>query len=122
MPTSSPHLPLLLLLLLSAAAPIRATLPEKPAPISSSSILIALLDSQDYTELSELVEKALLLHTLEEALTKHNLTIFAQKNDALERHLDRNSSASSSNPATSSPPDSFSPFCPVSSITETGLH
>ncbi|KAL2227603.1 UNVERIFIED_CONTAM: Fasciclin-like arabinogalactan protein 17 [Sesamum indicum] len=88
MPTSSPHLPLLLLLLLSTAAPIRATLPEKPAlPISSNSILIALLESH-YTELSELVEKALLLHTLEAALTRHNLTIFAPKNDALELHLD----------------------------------
>ncbi|XP_055818934.1 fasciclin-like arabinogalactan protein 17 [Solanum dulcamara] len=68
-----------------------ATLQEKtqmPAPqINSNSVLVALLDSH-YTELSELVEKALLLQTLEEAVTKHNITIFAPRNEALERDLD----------------------------------
>ncbi|KAJ8534079.1 hypothetical protein K7X08_007403 [Anisodus acutangulus] len=55
--------------------------------INSNSILVALLDSH-YTELSELVEKALLLQTLEEAVSKHNITIFAPRNEALERDLD----------------------------------
>ncbi|KAJ8574162.1 hypothetical protein K7X08_025967 [Anisodus acutangulus] len=68
-----------------------ATLQEKPSTtspqINSNSVLVALLDSH-YTELSELVEKALLLQTLEEAVTKHNITIFAPKNEALERDLD----------------------------------
>ncbi|PHT71194.1 Fasciclin-like arabinogalactan protein 17 [Capsicum annuum] len=57
------------------------------AAVNSNSILVALLDSH-YTELSELVEKALLLQTLEEAVSKHNITIFAPKNEALERDLD----------------------------------
>ncbi|KAI3458751.1 hypothetical protein Pfo_015414 [Paulownia fortunei] len=86
MAANSLHLAFLLLLL-STATHLRAALPEKTAPISSNSILIALLDSH-YTELSELVEKALLLQTLEEAVIKHNLTIFAPKNEALERDLD----------------------------------
>lgn len=71
-----------------------ATFQENPkSPVSagpqinSNSILVALLDSH-YTELSELVEKALLLQTLEEAVSKHNITIFAPKNEALERDLD----------------------------------
>ncbi|OWM73602.1 hypothetical protein CDL15_Pgr026701 [Punica granatum] len=55
--------------------------------INSNSILVALLDSH-YTELAELVEKALLLQTLEEAVGRHNITIFAPKNEALERDLD----------------------------------
>ncbi|KAL5830720.1 hypothetical protein ACOSQ4_016074 [Xanthoceras sorbifolium] len=55
--------------------------------INSNSVLVALLDSH-YTELAELVEKALLLETLEEAVGKHNITIFAPRNDALERDLD----------------------------------
>ncbi|KAL7596272.1 hypothetical protein Lser_V15G28620 [Lactuca serriola] len=55
--------------------------------INSNSVLVALLDSH-YTELSELVEKALLLQTLEEAVSRHNITIFAPSNEALERHLD----------------------------------
>ncbi|KAI3924475.1 hypothetical protein MKW98_032676 [Papaver atlanticum] len=55
--------------------------------INSNSVLVALLDSH-YTELSELVEKALLLQTLEEAVGKHNITIFAPRNEALERDLD----------------------------------
>ncbi|KAI3939096.1 hypothetical protein MKX01_001964 [Papaver californicum] len=57
------------------------------SPISSNSVLVALLDSH-YTELSELVEKALLLQKLEEAVGKHNITIFAPRNEALERDLD----------------------------------
>lgn len=55
--------------------------------INSNSVLVALLDSH-YTELSELVEKALLLQTLEEAVSRHNITIFAPNNEALERHMD----------------------------------
>ncbi|KAF5737394.1 hypothetical protein HS088_TW13G00274 [Tripterygium wilfordii] len=55
--------------------------------INSNSVLVALLDSH-YTELAELVEKALLLQTLEEAVGKHNITIFAPRNEALERQLD----------------------------------
>ncbi|KAI3822674.1 hypothetical protein L1987_10269 [Smallanthus sonchifolius] len=55
--------------------------------INSNSVLVALLDSH-YTELSELVEKALLLQTLEQAVAHHNITIFAPTNEALERHLD----------------------------------
>lgn len=57
------------------------------AQINSNSILVALLDSR-YTELAELVEKALLLQTLEQAVGHHNITIFAPRNQALERHLD----------------------------------
>ncbi|XP_019161431.1 PREDICTED: fasciclin-like arabinogalactan protein 17 [Ipomoea nil] len=57
------------------------------AQINSNSVLVALLDSH-YTELSELVEKALLLQTLEEAVSRHNITIFAPKNEALEWDLD----------------------------------
>ncbi|KAK7396791.1 hypothetical protein VNO78_17950 [Psophocarpus tetragonolobus] len=55
--------------------------------INSNSILVALLDSH-YTELAELVEKALLLQNLEDAVTNHNITIFAPPNQALQRHLD----------------------------------
>ncbi|XP_076955410.1 fasciclin-like arabinogalactan protein 17 [Bidens hawaiensis] len=54
--------------------------------INSNSVLVALLDSH-YTELSELVEKALLLQTLEKAVANHNITIFAPRNEALEREL-----------------------------------
>ncbi|GMJ12184.1 FASCICLIN-like arabinogalactan protein 17 precursor [Hibiscus trionum] len=61
--------------------------PNHLGQINSNSVLVALLDSH-YTELAELVEKALLLHTLEEAVGKHNLTIFAPNNEALERNLD----------------------------------
>ncbi|CAH9078849.1 unnamed protein product [Cuscuta epithymum] len=57
------------------------------AQINSNSVLVALLDSH-YTELSELVEKALLLQTLEEAVSRHNITIFAPRNEALEGDLD----------------------------------
>ncbi|XP_010557991.1 PREDICTED: fasciclin-like arabinogalactan protein 17 [Tarenaya hassleriana] len=55
--------------------------------ISSNSVLVALLDSR-YTELAELVEKALLLQTLEDTVGRHNITIFAPCNEALERGLD----------------------------------
>ncbi|KAJ9540080.1 hypothetical protein OSB04_026586 [Centaurea solstitialis] len=55
--------------------------------INSNSVLVALLDSR-YTELAELVEKALLLQRLEEAVAVHNITIFAPRNEALERDLD----------------------------------
>ncbi|KAJ7971351.1 Fasciclin-like arabinogalactan protein [Quillaja saponaria] len=55
--------------------------------INSNSVLVALLDSH-YTELTELVEKALLLQTLEETVGKYNITIFAPRNEALERQLD----------------------------------
>ncbi|KAF5747753.1 hypothetical protein HS088_TW05G00480 [Tripterygium wilfordii] len=55
--------------------------------INSNSVLVALLDSH-YTELAEIVEKALLLQTLEEAVGKHNITIFAPRNEAMERQLD----------------------------------
>ncbi|XP_023527697.1 fasciclin-like arabinogalactan protein 17 [Cucurbita pepo subsp. pepo] len=75
----------------SSAALRRDPLPKSPSstatPINSNSILVALLDSH-YTELAELVEKALLLQTLEDAVGNHNLTIFAPRNEALERELD----------------------------------
>ncbi|TKY48712.1 Fasciclin arabinogalactan protein 17 [Spatholobus suberectus] len=55
--------------------------------INSNSILVALLDSH-YTELAELVEKAMLLQTLEDTVATHNITIFAPTNEALDRNLD----------------------------------
>ncbi|XP_039114291.1 fasciclin-like arabinogalactan protein 17 [Dioscorea cayenensis subsp. rotundata] len=82
---------LLLLAAISASASASSALPEKPTntsgQINSNSVLVALLDSH-YTELAELVEKALLLHTLEDAVGAHNVTIFAPRNEALERDLD----------------------------------
>ncbi|KAL0344868.1 UNVERIFIED_CONTAM: Fasciclin-like arabinogalactan protein 17 [Sesamum radiatum] len=87
---------LLLLTFFSFLAFTASALPAKPSSsgggggggqINSNSVLVALLDSH-YTELSELVEKALLLQTLEEAVSKHNITIFAPRNEALERDLD----------------------------------
>ncbi|KAJ3674558.1 hypothetical protein LUZ60_005174 [Juncus effusus] len=86
--------PLLSLLLLSLLSPAlsqstpssTSTSSSSPA-INSNSVLVALLDSH-YTELAELVEKALLLQTLESTLTVHNLTILAPQNAALERDLD----------------------------------
>nr|GEV53652.1 fasciclin-like arabinogalactan protein 17 [Tanacetum cinerariifolium] len=66
----------------------RAALAVKPAAqVNSNSVLVALLDSR-YTELAELVEKALLLGRLEEEVALHNVTIFAPRNEALERDLD----------------------------------
>ncbi|XP_010917919.1 fasciclin-like arabinogalactan protein 15 [Elaeis guineensis] len=83
----SGHFPLLLALLLTILAGISSALPENaptlPSQINSNSVLVALLDSH-YTELAELVEKALLLRALEDAVGRHNLTIFAPRNDALD--------------------------------------
>ncbi|CAN8278928.1 unnamed protein product [Cochlearia groenlandica] len=65
-------------------------LPDKTGSsgqINSNSVLVALLDSH-YTELAELVEKALLLQTLEESVGQHNITIFAPLNEAFELNLD----------------------------------
>jgi len=89
-------LPLLLLLLslagAAAAAPQRR--PALPPPsaagapgVSSNSVLVALLDSR-YTELAELVEKALLLQALEDAVGRGSVTILAPRNEALDRDLD----------------------------------
>uniref|UniRef100_A0A0D3FPZ5 FAS1 domain-containing protein n=1 Tax=Oryza barthii TaxID=65489 RepID=A0A0D3FPZ5_9ORYZ len=55
--------------------------------IVSNSVLVALLDSR-YTEMAELVEKALLLQTLEHAVAEHNVTVLAPRNEALERDID----------------------------------
>ncbi|XP_031258908.1 fasciclin-like arabinogalactan protein 15 [Pistacia vera] len=80
----------LVLLLLQFSATLQqqtTTTSTHSTQINSNSVLVALLDSH-YTELVELVEKALLLQTLEEAVGKHNITIFAPKNEALERDLD----------------------------------
>ncbi|XP_059659688.1 fasciclin-like arabinogalactan protein 17 [Cornus florida] len=65
----------------------RSSSPATSGQINSNSILVALLDSH-YTELAELVEKALLLQTLEDAVGHQNITIFAPRNEALERDLD----------------------------------
>ena len=64
-----------------------SSLANNSGQINSNSVLVALMDSH-YTELVELVEKALLLQTLEETIDKHNITIFAPRNEALERDLD----------------------------------
>ncbi|KAJ4758890.1 Fasciclin-like arabinogalactan protein 15 [Rhynchospora pubera] len=55
--------------------------------INSNSVLVALLDSH-YTELAELVEKALLLQTLEDVVGHHNITILAPRNEAIDRLVD----------------------------------
>ncbi|KAI3991342.1 hypothetical protein MKX01_034661 [Papaver californicum] len=68
----------------SASLPLNSS---SSGQINCNSVLVALLDSH-YTELSELVEKALLLQTLEEAVGHHNITIFAPRNEALERDPD----------------------------------
>ncbi|PKA66055.1 Fasciclin-like arabinogalactan protein 17 [Apostasia shenzhenica] len=76
--------------LLLPFAPPASTLPSAAGSggqINSNSVLVALLDSQ-YTEIAELVEKALLLQKLEDAVGRQNLTIFAPRNEALERDLD----------------------------------
>ncbi|PKI37066.1 hypothetical protein CRG98_042545 [Punica granatum] len=78
------HLLFLLPLSGAAASPENTT---RSGQVNSNSVLVALIDSH-YTELAELVEKALLLQTLEDTVTKHNITIFAPKNEALELHLD----------------------------------
>ncbi|XP_059432815.1 fasciclin-like arabinogalactan protein 15 [Corylus avellana] len=54
--------------------------------INSNSVLVALLESH-YSELAELVEKAALLQTLEELVSRQNLTIFAPVNHALQREF-----------------------------------
>ncbi|KAK9727076.1 hypothetical protein RND81_05G256700 [Saponaria officinalis] len=88
-----------LLLISSSALPARLTkssssssvsmssMSSSSTQINSNSVLVALLDSH-YTELAELVEKALLLQKLEQVVGGNNITIFAPKNDALERDLD----------------------------------
>ncbi|CAI9773085.1 unnamed protein product [Fraxinus pennsylvanica] len=81
------NLLLLFFLLFSGTIQLGSTLPEQLNQVNSNSILVALLDSH-YTELAELVEKALLLSTLEQAVYTRNLTIFAPLNEALERDLD----------------------------------
>ncbi|XP_074572904.1 fasciclin-like arabinogalactan protein 15 [Curcuma longa] len=70
-----------------SSATTLATASASAGQINSNSVLVALLDSH-YTELAELVEKALLLPALEAAVGRHNLTIFAPRNEALERDLD----------------------------------
>ncbi|KAK9078681.1 hypothetical protein SSX86_002738 [Deinandra increscens subsp. villosa] len=80
-------LPLLTTTTATVAAAAAALIGKPTAQINSNSVLVALLDSR-YTELSELVEKALLLQTLEQAVSVHNITIFAPRNEALERDLD----------------------------------
>eukprot|EP00252_Welwitschia_mirabilis_P013143 TRINITY_DN29025_c0_g1_i1.p1 TRINITY_DN29025_c0_g1~~TRINITY_DN29025_c0_g1_i1.p1 ORF type:complete len:466 (-),score=44.64 TRINITY_DN29025_c0_g1_i1:396-1793(-) len=73
--------PLLILGFLSSAL-------ASKTPISSNSVLVALLDSQ-YSELAELVEKASMLQVLEDAVTSGtNITVFAPNNTFLERGLD----------------------------------
>lgn len=81
---SSKILAISFLLIISSA--FASTQQISNAQINSNSILVALLDSP-YTELAELVEKALLLQTLEDLVGKRNLTIFAPENEALERDL-----------------------------------
>ncbi|CAN8298392.1 unnamed protein product [Cochlearia groenlandica] len=85
------HLLLLLFFLLSSSAAYalskNPTFSSGSGQINSNSVLLALLDSR-YTELSELIEKALLLQKLEDAVGFHNITIFAPRNEALERDLD----------------------------------
>ncbi|KAH7841123.1 hypothetical protein Vadar_025840 [Vaccinium darrowii] len=78
---------LCLLLLLLLSTQLTPTLAQRQTQINSNSVLVALLDSH-YTELAELVEKALLLQTLEQSVAAHNITIFAPRNEALERDLD----------------------------------
>ncbi|GKU91483.1 hypothetical protein SLEP1_g5350 [Rubroshorea leprosula] len=78
---------LFLLSTLHLTPTLQQTTVSHSGQINSNSVLVALLDSH-YTELAELVEKALLLQTLEDAVGKNNITIFAPKNEALERDLD----------------------------------
>lgn len=75
------HLLLILFTGISVASPEYS---NPSSQINSNSVLLALLDSH-YTELAELVEKALPLQTLEQAVATHNVTIFAPKNEAFER-------------------------------------
>ncbi|CAJ2660269.1 unnamed protein product [Trifolium pratense] len=73
------------LTILSSSSSSSSSLPT--SQINSNSVLVALLDSH-YTELAELIEKAMLLQTLENTVANHNITIFAPNNEALERNLD----------------------------------
>ncbi|KAK8967579.1 Fasciclin-like arabinogalactan protein 17 [Platanthera guangdongensis] len=70
-----------------AALPSPSSSAAVAGQINSNSVLVALLDSH-YTEIAELVEKALLLQTLEEAVGGNNITVFAPRNDVLERDID----------------------------------
>ncbi|KAK9279740.1 hypothetical protein L1049_013422 [Liquidambar formosana] len=58
--------------------------PARSTPTPSSSLFSTRITRNS----PELVEKALLLQTLEDAVGKHNVTIFAPRNEALERQLD----------------------------------
>ncbi|KAG5114530.1 hypothetical protein JHK82_037799 [Glycine max] len=79
---------LFLVSLFPQALTLRVSSPSSPTgQINSNSILVALLDSH-YTELAELVEKAMLLQKLEDTVATHNITIFAPTNEALYRNLD----------------------------------
>ncbi|AES67183.1 putative FAS1 domain-containing protein [Medicago truncatula] len=80
------HISCILLLLISLTI-FSSSSSSPTSQINSNSILIALLDSH-YTELTYLIEKANLLQTLENTVSKHNITIFAPNNVALERNLD----------------------------------
>jgi uncharacterized surface protein with fasciclin (FAS1) repeats len=60
--------------------------PTHSAQINSNSVLVALLESH-YTELAELVEKAALLQTLEDLVSRRNVTVFAPVNHALNREF-----------------------------------
>ncbi|CAL5365213.1 unnamed protein product [Camellia sinensis] len=83
----APKLLFSLLFLLFITPQLTPTFAQKQPQINSNSVLLALLDSH-YTELAELVEKALLLQTLEQAVSHYNITIFAPQNEAIERDLD----------------------------------
>ncbi|WCJ40134.1 FASCICLIN-like arabinogalactan protein 16 precursor [Euphorbia peplus] len=74
-------------ILLLAVAGTPFTFPHS-VQINSNSILVALLDSH-YTDLAELLEKALLLQTIEQALSNHNITIFAPNNQAFDPEFKR---------------------------------
>ncbi|KAL8129459.1 hypothetical protein V2J09_018614 [Rumex salicifolius] len=80
---------LLLLLCFTTALPYSSAARALPSTgqISSNSVLVALLDSA-YSDLSELLEKALLLPVLERALDSNNLTIFAPTNRAFDLSFD----------------------------------
>ncbi|XP_058779627.1 fasciclin-like arabinogalactan protein 15 [Vicia villosa] len=77
----------LLLVLLFISILLSSSSSSPTSQINSNSVLVALLDSH-YTELAELIEKAMLLQTLENTVATHNITIFAPNNEALERNLD----------------------------------
>uniref|UniRef100_A0A7N0UUK8 FAS1 domain-containing protein n=1 Tax=Kalanchoe fedtschenkoi TaxID=63787 RepID=A0A7N0UUK8_KALFE len=81
------HILLSLSVLLFSSAVVPANNSPPSSSVNSNSVLVALLDSR-YTELAELVEKALLLPTLEHSVGAGNITIFAPRNEALERDLD----------------------------------